>query len=482
MYRPSSKRKELLRRIAVYSLMTFAVIGLVTLLIFMTLGYRYNQDEGLVQTGLVQFGSQPGGANVTIDSRDFGSRTPSKASLEEGSHHITMQRDGYRQWQKSIDVVGGAVLWLNYARLFPTDLKPANVASFPTVSSTAVSPDAKWMALAEDPASSTLRLIDLSHDSAIEPVALALPATLYTAPAEGESQRFELTKWDPSSRFVLVKHTYGAQHEWLVVDTQDIGSSQNITKLLGVNASEVIFSVNNASILYARVDNTVRRIDRGSATISRPLVENVAEFSLYGENVILFTLQPNATTGKRDVGYYRGDDEKTYVVGSYADFEGTPADIAISQYFGDTYVAVSHENKVDIFTGDLDHPDELERVASTKINGGAQHLSMVTAGRFVIAQHGPAYVVYDLELKKSTTTQLKGTGDVAQELRWLDGYSIWSDRDGVLRVYEFDGANQQEVMKVTPGFNVTLGPGERYLYGITQSEGKSHLTRVKMIL
>lgn len=462
--------------------MTFAVVGLVTLLVFMTLGYRYNQDEGVVQTGLVQFGSQPSGASVMIDDRDFGSRTPSKTSLEEGSHYITMQRDGYRQWQKSIDVVGGAVLWLNYARLFPVELKPTNVASFPTVSSTAVSPDAKWMVLAEDPASIILQLIDLSRDSAIEPVALTLPATLYTAPAEGEAQRFELMKWDPSSRYVLVKHTYGAQHEWLVVDTQDVGASQNITKLLGVNATEVVFSVNSASILYARVDDTVRRIDRGNATISRPLVENVAEFSLYGENVILFIRQLNPETGTRDVGYFRGDDEKIYVLGNYADFAGTPADIAVSQYFGDTYVAVSYEEKVEIFTGDLDRPDELRPVANTKIDGGAQHLSIVTAGRFVIAQHGATYMVYDLELKKSTTTQLKGSGDVAQELRWLDGYSIWTDRDGVLRVYEFDGANQQEVMKVTPGFNVTLGPGERYLYGITQSDGKSHLTRVRMIL
>jgi hypothetical protein len=482
MYRASSKRKELLRRIAVYSLMTFAVVGLVTLLVFMTLGYRYNQDEGLVQTGLVQFGSQPSGAQVTIDGRDFGARTPSKASLEAGSHAITMQRDGYRQWQKTVDVMGGAVLWLNYARLFPTEMKPANVVSFATVSSTAVSPDAKWMLIAEDPASSTLQLVDLGQDNAIKPAQLSLPSTLYTSPQEGESQRFELTKWDASSRYVLVKHSYGNQHEWLVVDTRDVGASQNITKLLDINASELIFSVNSASILYARIDNTVRRIDRGSATISKPLVENMAEFSLYGENIILFTRQPHAETGKREVGYYRGDDKKTYILGSYADYQGTPADIAISQYFGDTYVALSHDDRVDIFTGDLAHPDELKRVVGTKIAGGAQHLSIVTAGRFVIAQNAATYVVYDLELKKSTTTKLQGSGDVTAELRWLDGYNIWSDRGGVLRIYEFDGANQQEVMKVTPGFNVTLGPGERYLYGITQSNGKSHLTRVKMIL
>lgn len=481
MYHPPSQRKQLLRRIAVYSLMTFAVVGLVTLLIFATLGYRYNQGDGLVQTGLVQFGSRPSGAQVTIDSRDFSSRTPSKASLEPGSHAITMQRDGYKQWQKSVDVVSGAVLWLNYARLVPTELKPANVATFTTVSSTAVSPDAKWMLVAEDPASNILKLTDLSRDESIKPVSLKLPTTLYTAPAEGESQRFELKQWDSSSRYVTVKHAFGTQHEWLVVDTHDIGASQNVTKLLGVDASQLVFSVNNNSVLYAQVDTTVRRIDRANATISRPLVENMAEFSLYGDNTILFTRQPSEKTSKRDVGYYRESDEKASILGSYADTEGTPARMAVGQYFGDTYVALSHDGKVDILTGDLARPDELVRTASVNV-AGVKHLSIVTAGRFVIAQTSESYVVYDLELKKTTTTKLKGSGEIKEELRWLDGYNVWSDRGGKLRLYEFDGANQHDIMTIAPGFSVTLSPDARYLYGITQSDGKFHLTRVKMIL
>lgn len=481
MYRQPSKRKQLLRRIAVYSLMTVAVVGLVTLLIFVTLGYRYNQDNGVVQTGLVQFGSHPSGAEVTIDDRGFGSRTPSKASLEAGSHHITIRRDQYRQWQKSVDVVGGAVLWLNYARLVPTQLDPENVANFPVVSSTAVSPDAKWMLLAEDPALATFKLVDLSRDTPLEPTALTLPSQLYTNPGEGAAHRFELTEWDSGSRFVIVKHSYGNQHEWLVVDTQDVGASQNITKLLGITASKLIFGTNSSTILYAQSDNTVRRIDRGGATISGPLVENVAEFSLYGDNTVLFTRHPDAA-GNRDVGYYRGDDQKTHVLGSYPDYAGSTTRLAVSQYFGDTYVAVAQGDQVQISIGDLSRPEELESVTSMKVVGGAQHLSIVTAGRFVIAQNGATYSVYDLELKKTTTTQLKGTGEVKKELRWLDAYNLWSDRDGMLRFYEFDGTNQHDIMTLAPGFSVTLSPGERYLYGITQTDGTYHLTRVKMIL
>lgn len=479
MYRLPSKRKQLLQRAAVYTLMTLAVVGLVTLLIFFTLGYRYNQDDGVVQTGLVQFGSKPSGAQVVIDDTSFGSRTPSKTSLAAGQHAISMQRDGYRQWQKSVDVVGGAVLWLNYARLIPTDLDPSNVASFNAVSSTAVSPDARQMLVAEDPASATLRLINLTDDK-IKPVALQLPANLYTAPAEGESQRFELTKWDSSNRYVIVKHTHGGSHEWLVVDTRDVGSSQNITRLLGINASQLVFGNGTNSILYALVDDTVRRVDRGSATISRPLVKNVETFSLYDSDTVVFTERRNEETNKRGVGYYLASDDKTYQVGAYTEANDAPR-IAIGQYFGDTYIAVAHGGKVAVSMGDLGNPDEWQEITTMEL-GGVKHLSIVTAGRFVIAQTDDSYVVYDLELKKLTTTTLRGTGLVTEELRWLDGYTVWSDRGGMVRLYEFDGANQQDIMKVAPGYSVTLSPDGQYLYGITKSGDRFHLTRVKLIV
>jgi hypothetical protein len=60
---------------------------------------------------------------------------------------------------------------------------------------------------------------------------------------------------------------------------------------------------------------------------------------------------------------------------------------------------------------------------------------------------------------------------------------MWSDRDGTVRLYEFDGANQQDIMQVQPGFEAALSPNSKYLYGITKaSDGSYHLTRVKLIL
>ena len=64
MYHQPSKRKLLIRRIVSYGFMTVAVVVLVTVLVFVMLGYRYNGNDGKIeQGGLVQFDTQPNGGN-----------------------------------------------------------------------------------------------------------------------------------------------------------------------------------------------------------------------------------------------------------------------------------------------------------------------------------------------------------------------------------------------------------------------------------
>ena len=106
-----------------------------------------------------------------------------------------------------------------------------------------------------------------------------------------------------------------------------------------------------------------------------------------------------------------------------------------------------------------------------------------TDGRFFIAQHSNSYSVYDLELQKSTTTTLRGEAKQKQELRWIDGHTVWSGLDNVLRFYEFDGANQNDIMPIVAGQNPALTPNNTFLYAPTVDEkGVYHLSRVRLIL
>lgn len=467
--------------------MSVTILAVVTALVLVMIGYTFNRTDGRIeQGGLIQFASSPSGAEVTIDGTVFGSQTPSKTTAFTGSHFIAMNKLGYRTWQKSVDVLPGSILWLNYARLIPATLTPASVADFTTVSSTSSSFDNKFMAIKEDPVTPEIRLVNIADDK--NPLTtITLPQTAYTAPAPDKTQSFTIDAWDNAGRYFLVRHTYDdAKLEWLVVDSQDASKTKNITTLLGVDASKVVFHGSNNRIVIVQIGTDIRQIDLEAATLSRPLVSNVAEFNLSAASTISYVTNVDETTKMRSVGYYKLGAHAPVVLRSYAETE-TPLHIAIGTYFSENYIAINHGETVDIFKGALPkttiEASDLSTVASYKVAGGAQWLRIRTDGRFVVAQNGNTYTTYDLELSKMTTTTLKGQAESTKELPWLDGYTIWSDKDSVVRLYEFDGANQQDIMTVSPGFSVMLNPDGSYIYGINKSAaGTYQLQRVKIIL
>jgi PEGA domain-containing protein len=488
MYHPPPKRRQLIKLVATYILMSITVVGLVIVLVLIMLGYQFNRSDGKIeQGGLMQFDTSPTGANVTIDGKSFGSRTPSKTTAASGQHYVTMQRNGYRPWQKSVELTAGGILWLNYTRLIPNDVTPTNVANFPVLSQMLPSPDNKWLAMKENAATPTVTLTNITGDD-IKTATLTLPQESYTAPSEGQAQSFKFDTWDKDSRYILASHTYdGAKQEWLVIDTTNIANTKNITKLLGITATKAVFSENDNRTLYVQIGSEVHRVNLSDNSLSAVLLSNVAEFESYDQRLGYVTL-PDPTTRQRSVGYLSEGASKPRTIKSFSDDGLIPLHFAISKYFSDTYVSIAHGEQIEILMGDLPRSDatqasSLVAAATMTIPGGVQYLSVQTEGRFITAQQGVSYMVYDLELKKVTTTALRGKAPVTSELRWLDGYTLWSDQDGRLRLYEFDGANQQDIMQVEPGFSTSMSQNDKYIYGVTKSDdGQYHLTRVRLIL
>jgi len=482
MYRQPSKQKIIIQRAIIYALMTVSVIGLVVVLAFVMLGYQFDSSDGKIeQGGLVQFDSRPSGATVSIDGTPFGTRTASKTTMKAGSHDIEMRLKGYESWKKSIAVVPGSVLWLNYARLIPTEKKTSNEATFNTVTGALSSQDDKKMAIKEDAAAPSITLVDLTSED-VKPEALALPETVYT---HGATHQFTLDSWDDDGRYLLIKHIYDTAQEWLVVDTQDVKASKNMTTLLGIQASKVMFSNNDGMILYAQIGSDVRKVNLKDTTLSRPLVGNVAEFNLYGDSMVTYTSLPDAD-GNRTAGYIVDGMSAPRVIKTVND-STSALRFVVGRYFSETFEAVSVGDTVEIMRGDLPRDNgaaiSLTRVANFTLAGGVQHLSDHTNGRFIIAQNAARFSTYDLELSRSTVTEIKDASAVPRELGWLDEYTIWSDQGGTLRLYEFDGANQHELMKIVPGMTAVLSQNEKYLYAITISDdGQYYLTRLLLTL
>lgn len=468
--------------------MTLSVLTIVFVLILIMLGYRFDRVAGtLEQGGLVQFNSIPTGANLTIDAARLSATTSTKITLAAGQHAITMSRNGYNPWQKTVEVKSGSILWLNYARLIPTNLSVDNIAKLPAVTSTVPSPNRKWIAMTTEKTTPAVTLADIGSDTP-ELKTLTLPEAIYAKPENVANQSFLLSTWSASSRYLLLEHSYDDKKEWIVVDTEDVAKSKNITTIFDVAVSNVQFSRSNDNVLFVLMNGDVRRIDIEAATISAPLVRNIAEFSFYDQSTIVYTTTVDVATKSRSVGYRQDDASEPRVIRTYSDDGLIPLHVSIDKYYNQPYVAIAYGNTVEILSGSLPRSDSNEALSLTAVATMStpetiSFLSSKTDGRFFVAQHGKSYSVYDLELQKATTTTLRGEAPLESELGWIDGYMLWGSLDGKLRLYEFDGANQHDIMPILAGQNPTLTANNRYLYAPTTDEnGAFYLSRVRLIL
>lgn len=98
----------------------FIVAFLITApaVVLYTAGYRLNVRNGqLVQTGILSVDSAPRGARVTVDGNAAGV-TPSLAKdLLPGPHRLTLIKDGYLPWEKTLSVASQQTTFVNPAVL-----------------------------------------------------------------------------------------------------------------------------------------------------------------------------------------------------------------------------------------------------------------------------------------------------------------------------------------------------------------------------
>lgn len=485
---PPTNKQQTIKQVAIYVLMTASVLILVTLLVLNMLGYRFNQADGTIeQGGLVQLSSLPIGAGVQIDAAKLSATTSTKATLSAGEHAITMSREGYISWQKTVDVKRGTILWLNYARLIPVERPVESIETLPAITSSLPSPNRKFYALTTTRSSPMIRLVGIDSDSP-DIKTITIPETAYTTSATPENDIFQLGSWDPSSRYLLVEHFYDDKSEWIMVDSEDSARTKNISAIFDITLTKPQFSQSDSNSIYALTNGDIRKIDVDASTISAPLVRNVTEFSFFDRTTLLYVTAIDQTTKTRSVGYRQDTATKPRAIRSYSDDGTIPLHIAMGKYYNQPYVGIAYGTSLDILSGSLPRSDSETSLALTNISTMSiaepiTFLSNRTDGRFFVAQHGNSYSVYDLELQKATTTTLKGATAPAGELQWLDGYTVWGTADSMLRFYEFDGANQNDIMPIIAGQVPALTPNNRYLYApTTDATGAVHLSRIRLIL
>ena len=482
------KRRQRLHLTFIYSLMVITVVFLVVIAAYLMQGYRLNWHNGTVeQGGLVQFDSHPDGARVTVNNTTLGNSTPSKITLSAGQRTVTMQRQGYRDWQKTVNVKAGSVLWLSYARMVAQNPSNKTIGKSNTVSSAAASGNKQYLAYIESAHKPTVRLADLSGDQP-KVTSISLNTAHFTAPSDASAQTFAVTSWDKNNRHVLIKHSYdGVKTEWLVLDTQGKHELKNVTALLNLDIARLDFSQSDSRKLIAlTAENDIRQINIADTTMTGPLISNVAEFSLYGDNTIVYTTKLDATTKQRTAGYLTIGADSTRTIRHYADAGTTPLHFRIEKYYNEVYYVIAYGETVDILKGpyvasDTKSASSMRTVASISVPGGVRALGFSTGEhRFVTAYNAASLTTYDLELLSTATVKTKVAlkGDV----NWIDGYHfILTDSEG-LHMHDFDGLNHQIVAKsAVTNLPVVLSQNQKYFYSFAKNGDTVVLRQTKIM-
>lgn len=490
MYKKPTKKQLLIRRILLSSLATLSVIIIATVSILLMLGFQLNSTDGTLEQGaLLQFDSKPNGADVYVDGVNINARTASKKAVISGTHTVLMAKTGYQDWTRTLTLDAGTLTWLDYTRLVPKERPIEKVATYATLTTTLFSPDYKWVLVQGDASVPRFQLVDLRSQT-IKQTQVELPSTSYSEPTtEGVTHSFNLVSWDSEGRYVLVKHTYGEKTDWLVLDTQNVAQTVNVTQLLGADFKDIQFASTNGKTLYGlTTDGTIRKLDLSAATISRAFVTRAVSFSMYYDDKVLGYIGETANDATKLVaGIYKDGDESGHVLRT-ATNKDAALKIAVSSYHDNKYVAIAEDNVVTVLKGSYpsstdDDASSLSKFATFELSGAVSNVSISPEGAFVVAQSGESYKSYEIEHERAAVGMISvAAGQVAPTLQWLDVAHLWNIQGSTLMMRDFDGSNVYEIMTVEPGFSASLSQNGRYFYAVGKDDKGYHLQRVKMIL
>lgn len=490
MHRSRSQRAQTIRLVIVYTAMTLVVLVTLTILLLFIQGYRYDASrQSIEQGGLVQFESKPSGATIIFDNQPLSRKTSTRLGTSSGTHSVVIERDGYRPWQKTITVDPGAVHWLDYVRLIPKDLKPESVYSYDKVDQSLAAFEQNKLAVVPDKTEPLVEVIDTSGNQP-QRQTIEVPDRLISEEDKQSNPKLTLISWDKAANRILSKVKSGPKTEWVVIDTRSPAQSVNLSSLFESenSLSKVVFDERSSKHVYALSDNVIFRAEYEEGTKPQPVVMKVEKFSQSARGVLAYTNLYDKDSDSQSVGYYTPGASRSKTIKTYYNESKASLNIAIGEYFSSQYMAIQHEDAIQISRLSL-HPSDSDRELSPSIIGtlnledGVDYLSFSPSERFVVAQHKATYATYDLELSKVNTTTLRGESPVTGQLSWIDDFHLWGNRDNKLRLYEFDGANTALLDDIAAGQTPLLTNNGRYLYYIALPDGdkKQSLQRIQLI-
>ncbi|MBR2710848.1 PEGA domain-containing protein, partial [Candidatus Saccharibacteria bacterium] len=266
------KRVQHFKVIASEIVMVVAVILTVSILVLIVSGYWLNSDFKVERQGLLQISSIPTGADVDIDGdTSWLQRTNTSKTLFSGEHAITLSKEGYDTWSKTITIREGLLYRVHYPRLFLSQRETEVVTSVDDTIFATVSPDRNTLLLANKTMDWQIMFL---NDEKIVPRKINV-GKLFAASTTSEESNAKLfsgeilsADWAKDNAHVLFKIKESDRIEWIMLDIENVKDSINLSQKFDMDFDDVQIMNNSANTLVVLQGQSLRRIDVASEQIS----------------------------------------------------------------------------------------------------------------------------------------------------------------------------------------------------------------------
>lgn len=497
------RRERLASRRVIISeaLMVIAVIAIVIALAFVVSGYWVNADFTVERQGMLQINSIPTGASLIVDGEtSWLSRTNTSKILRSGEHTISLTKEGYDTWSRTINVRDGLLYRIRYPRLFLKERTPASVLDTTGTTFASFSPDRQTLLLADN--TTKWKLVKVDNEE-------LKPTTIDIAPyfpsvnlAEGATDgvftgEIKSANWDSNNEHVLFEINNGPDTDWVLLDTKNPASSLALSRISNLRFSQIDIFDDSANTLIALSDGNLYTIDTSRHKISEPFATQVEYFSHYNNQIIYSALDDNiSTTLNSDATVTSGEststiadttampegnpsaqpehryvvalkspnDEKTRVL----QYTATPVRPAIFQFYDERYLATLAETVLTLYNADHLSADSLKIDSTYSLSFAPDSLKIGDSGEYISLSTDNHIAALDMEAENVTEWNTDGPN-----YGWLASGMIYSVSNSNLIVYDFDGLNRRSLSsRVSPDFPITI-TDDKWLYYFNDS----HLIR-----
>lgn len=466
-----------------YVLVAVAIVLAARLLVYQAYGFGLGKNGMIIQNGLLFFSSQPHPAGIYLNNQLQPVTTNARVLLPEGIYHVRLTRDGYRDWQRTIELDGGSVQHFDYPLLIPKTLTVKKVQTFTSAPGLMTqSPDRRWL-LVETPGSMTdFSLYDLKNPTK-PAVTITLPSNLLAKSSTGES--WQLGEWADDNQHVVLQHSFDGKTEFILLDRANPDQSLNLNNTLNANPAKLTLK-NKKYDQYYLYDTTNGELQTATLkTPVTPVLQHVLAYQSYGSDTLLYVTSSGARPGSLLVKIQAAG--QTSTIRSLPD--STTYLVDLTTYSGTMYVAAGDkaDNKVYIYKDPIaqlaDQPRQAPVPSQVLHVPQPNYLSFSPNAQFVMTSNGSYFGVYDIENDNGYNFTAPEPMDAPQtHASWMDGDRLDYVSGGELIIFDYDGTNHQTLTTAAGQYLPAFTPNYKDAYMLAPAGAQFSLTDTSLLI